>query len=314
MSLEILIGCDPEVFMMKDGRYVSAHGAIPGDKANPYKVDKGAVQVDGMALEFNIDPASTAEEFVENINTVMATLRSMVPGYELAAVPVADFGAEHMAQQPPEALILGCEPDFDAWNGGKPNPKPDGERTFRTGAGHIHIGWTNGMDVNDPDHLEACMMVVRQLDVTLGVASLLWDDDHQRRTMYGALGCFRPKPYGVEYRVLSNAWVKSPELAAWVFEATKKAVEALYQGDNKGDFWDRFAKRVFAKDKLSYEDMKSVDVICNQMFGSVPPIEVKQPGVVKKPNAHIYDEYFLQEVADVIQMFKPLPVEWEIAP
>ena len=59
MSHNILIGCDPEVFVKQNGVFRSAHGLIRGDKKNPQKIRSGAVQVDGMALEFNIDPART---------------------------------------------------------------------------------------------------------------------------------------------------------------------------------------------------------------------------------------------------------------
>ncbi len=75
-------GCDPEVFLMVGDKYVSAHGLFPGTKAEPFKVEKGAVQVDGLALEFNIDPAKTPEEFAarekeltEFIASFGATLR-----------------------------------------------------------------------------------------------------------------------------------------------------------------------------------------------------------------------------------------------
>lgn len=55
------IGADPEVFVGREGQFFSAHGLVPGNKRRPHKVDRGAVQVDGMALEFNIDPASSYE-------------------------------------------------------------------------------------------------------------------------------------------------------------------------------------------------------------------------------------------------------------
>lgn len=41
--MKFLIGCDPEVFVMKDGFYLSAHGMIKGDKKNPFVVPNGAV-------------------------------------------------------------------------------------------------------------------------------------------------------------------------------------------------------------------------------------------------------------------------------
>ena len=229
--MDILVGADTEVFMKRDGKYVSAHGVIVGDKKNPQKVDKGAVQVDGMALEFNIDPAKNEVEFITNIKAVMATLKDMVPGYELDAVPVADFGMDYIKAQPAEALELGCDPDFNAWKNGEANPRPNGEVSFRTGAGHVHIGWGSDFDIASPDHLDACIMVTKQLDYYLGLGSLLYEPTNKRREMYGAFGTFRPKPYGVEYRVLSNSWLQDEKLMSWVYRMTKKAIDDLV--DNK---------------------------------------------------------------------------------
>jgi hypothetical protein len=181
-----------------------------------------------MALEFNIDPAKNAREFSENIRVVMDILDGMVPDHELVTTPTATFGEEYMSTMPKSALDLGCEPDFNAWKGGAVNPKPNAKVDFRTGAGHIHIGWTEGVDITHPEHLEACMTVVKQLDWTLGILSCLYDGDTKRRELYGAWGAFRPKSYGVEYRVLSNAWLRSPKLVAWVYKMVDKAVQDLY--------------------------------------------------------------------------------------
>ncbi|QVJ12711.1 hypothetical protein [Pseudomonas phage PSA11] len=230
MSLNILVGADPEIFMMKDGKFVSAHGAIPGNKKEPFKVDKGAVQVDGMALEFNIDPAKDEKEFVRNLTTVMSTLKGMVPGFELNPSPVAEFGFDYIKGQPDEAKELGCEPDFNAYENGAANPRPNAEVDFRTGAGHVHIGWGNDIDISDPDHIEACCMAAKQLDYYLGLPSLLYDKQVKRRTLYGAMGAFRPKPYGVEYRVLSNAWLKDEALMKWVFKNTVLGIKKLLEG------------------------------------------------------------------------------------
>ena len=128
---------------------------------------------------------------------------------------------------------MGCEPDFDAWEDGKENPRPNGDADFRTGAGHIHIGWTDGVDITHPEHLEACMTVVKQLDWSLGMLSTLYDGDDKRRELYGDWGAFRPKPYGVEYRVLSNAWLRDPKLVAWVYRTVNKAVQDLYNGKHQ---------------------------------------------------------------------------------
>jgi hypothetical protein len=227
---KILVGCDPEIFVKQNGVFLSAHNLIKGDKKNPQKVPYGAVQVDGMALEFNIDPAHSEEEFVLNVQQVFATIKAMVPTYEVVATPVADFSLEYLSAQPKEALELGCDPDFNAWNS-LANPRPDGDLPMRTASGHVHIGWADGKSILDASHLNDCELVARQCDFYLGLPSLIYDSNTRRRTMYGKAGAYRPKSYGVEYRTLSNAWLNSKELMAWVYRATQKAVTSVMEGN-----------------------------------------------------------------------------------
>ena len=85
--MEILIGADPEFFVKTLGKLVSGFSLIPGDKENPHPVDKGAIQVDGMALEFNIDPVQDEDSFFSNINTVLSQMAAMLPDHEFAFIP-----------------------------------------------------------------------------------------------------------------------------------------------------------------------------------------------------------------------------------
>lgn len=227
----ILLGADPEVFVKKDGLFKSAYGLIKGDKKNPQKVPYGAVQVDGMALEFNINPAATENEFCINVQEVFNYMKKMVPEYEVVSVPVAHFAPDYMAAQPIEALELGCDPDFNAWEDGAANPRPDGDRPMRTASGHVHIGWTQDEKITDPDHIYRANLVVKNLDFFLGLASLEYDKEVMRREMYGKAGACRYKSYGVEYRTLSNAWLQSEKLMRWVFRAAKKGVEETMAGN-----------------------------------------------------------------------------------
>ena len=226
----ILIGADPELFLVdpNSGEFVSAHNLIPGTKYDPHPVQYGAVQVDGTAAEFNIDPAANSEEFSRNIYAVLDSLRNMVPGYNLSVSPTATYNKSYFEKDiPPDAKRLGCDPDFNAWTCLE-NPQPNpGKVPFRTGAGHIHIGWTTGQDVYDADHYLECARVARQMDYYLGIWSLLWDPDPTRRNLYGKAGAFRPKGYGMEYRVMSNAWLKSSILINWVYEAAISGMRAL---------------------------------------------------------------------------------------
>ncbi len=227
----ILIGCDPEVFVKQENIFKSAFGLIKGTKANPFRVKRGAVQVDGMALEFNIDPAKSEDEFCINVQDVFAQMKKMVPQYDVVVSPVADFDPAYMKQQPKEALELGCDPDFNAWMFGVVNEKPDGDRSFRTAAGHVHIGWTKNQDIGEYNHLELVQRVIRQMDFYLGLGSLFYDDDVKRREMYGKAGCYRPKEYGCEYRTLSNMWLNSEKLMRWVYRNAVKGTNDLFAGN-----------------------------------------------------------------------------------
>lgn len=227
---QILVGCDPEVFVKQGGIFRSAHGLIRGDKKNPQPVRNGAVQVDGMALEFNINPAATENEFVLNVQDVFDQMCRMVPGYEVVATPVAHFDAAYLKAQPAEALELGCDPDYNAWTG-TVNPRPDGNRPMRTASGHVHVGWTGGENIESADHQARCNMLIQQMDFYLGLPSLMYDEDKERRGMYGKAGACRYKSYGVEYRTLSNAWLTSKERMAWIFRATQAAVANAMSGN-----------------------------------------------------------------------------------
>jgi len=232
--MELLIGCDPEVFVRKVGSkrfHVSAHGLNEGTKERPLVVDNGAIQVDGMALEFNINPARTEDEFVYNVQSVLKHLETTLPkGHELSIKPTAHFTKKTFLETPDEAKALGCTPDYNAWTGLE-NVKPNADVSFRTASGHIHIGWTQGVNPFHPQHLRVCRLLVMALDCTLGAASTVYDKDVKRRSMYGAAGAFRPKPYGVEYRVLSNAWLESEERMRYVYDSVVKTFFKLMRGD-----------------------------------------------------------------------------------
>lgn len=241
------IGADPELFVThrRGGKCISAHDLFPGTKKSPHMImdgkgiPLGGIQVDGVAAEFNIPPSFTDEEFSNNITFVIKELDKLLKEKDkkelltLRAIPTARFGRKYFKSLPPEALVLGCEPDYDAWEYQfKPRPSPRTTKAFRTGAGHIHIGWTRDQDVEEPGHLLDCRSVVKQLDSVLYPLSMLWDGDTTRRTLYGEMGSYRPKNYGVEYRPLSNAWVSDPDLHKWVFNATMRSLE-LFDNDEK---------------------------------------------------------------------------------
>jgi len=268
------IGADPEFFVKKFGKLMSAHGLVPGSKEVPFAVPKGAVQVDGMALEFNIDPADDYLAFEDNMSSVMDSIIKMVPGYEIYVEPVADFGLAYIQSQPDEAKALGCSPDFNAYTK-MANPAPNADTPFRTASGHVHIGWTNGpVDIENESHLEACRALTKALDLYLGVPSLVWDRDDRRRSLYGAAGAFRPKPYGMEYRVLSNKWITAPHLRRLVYQNTIAAIQATFSDEGVGEksILDLTARQIINKE-ANWE---------NNVYAAIEYFGVKSPKAHKE--------------------------------
>lgn len=240
MTTKVLIGADPEIFVTKQGvGNVSAHELIGGTKKNPLKVKHGAVQVDGTALEFNIEPASSSQQFLFNIQMVMNQLSTMVKSKDATIdfdiKPAVIYPKPIFDAIPEEAKELGCEPDYNAYTK-TANPRPDSsalagdKQRLRTASGHIHIGWTEGADPFSLEHFEDCCFLTRCLDLSIAQASEYWDRDQTRRELYGALGAFRPKSYGMEYRVLSNEWLKHPHIITWLFDVVKQITEAALTG------------------------------------------------------------------------------------
>lgn len=239
----IKIGADPEFFVQFQRHIMSAHVFDFGTKEKPMKTDNGTVQVDGTALEINVTPATTREEFIKNFFAVKTDLEVMLydlePRAKIVARPSVFFGRRKLAQLPPAVSMLGCSPDWDAYEI-KPNPAPNASLPFRTGSGHIHLSWVEAVNPKNKDHIKTCATIARELDYTLGLPSLIWDKDNRRRELYGRAGAFRPKSYGMEYRVLSNAWCTTAMHVGWIFDAAKRTVEQTLSNGYHSLFHNRY--------------------------------------------------------------------------
>lgn len=213
------LGADPEIFLQDaHGAFISAIGKIGGSKDWPRPLDDlgpgFAVQEDNVALEYNIPPSGSEDELVKNINAAMGYLRNEVQHQGLAFSKASAAFYPKTQLSDPRALVFGCDPDFNAWTG-KVNPKPKApDKTLRSCGGHVHVG------VKVPNIEKA----VRRMDLCLAVPAAKMDDGLLRKQLYGKWGAFRPKPYGFEYRVLSNFWVFDEKYIRWVWKATEQAL------------------------------------------------------------------------------------------
>jgi hypothetical protein len=56
------------------------------------------------------------------------------------------------------------------------------------------------------------------------------DGTSVRRSLYGKAGCCRLKPYGVEYRTVSNFWASNPKIVDVMYALTELAVNLRKDG------------------------------------------------------------------------------------
>lgn len=269
-----MVGSDIEVFLLEPttGKYISAVGMIGGTKEDPRKLEKDGccVQEDNVALEYNVPPVllneAGASDMWGNIQYVLDTVKaegSIPPDLEIVCCSSANFEADQL--NTPKAMQFGCMPDYNAWDGGLPNMKPDGETSLRCSGGHLHLSYAGFDDAKS-------LQLVRIFDLFLAVPGVLVDRDRDRRRLYGKAGAYRLKQFGpnaggFEYRVLSNWWSSKEVHVKWVFNQIQKAF----------DFYNAGAEGLYIYEKEIIEAINDSDpdlayVLCVRFGIELPQI------------------------------------------
>lgn len=236
----LTVGTDPELFLMdrSTGKVISAIGLIPGEKGEPYKPetlpDGFGVQTDNILAEFNIPPVRSREDFIANINVMKNFIREFVQkinkNYDILCQASARVDEDQL--QSDQAKLFGCDPDYNAYTESQ-NPKPKGDITnLRSTGMHVHLGFTENLSI--PCKLN----LIRMLDFTLGIPSIIIDRDKDRRTLYGKAGCFRLTSYGLEYRTISGALLSDDKRIGLVYDLAVHAVLTLIDERLQKTFYD----------------------------------------------------------------------------
>jgi hypothetical protein len=214
------LGADPEVFLLnREGEFISSEHFIPGDKARPRDLGDGIfVQKDNVMCEFNIPPAESKKDFKDSLSLGLDKVMELLPeGYTISKDSSALFSDEEIMSD--QAMIFGCDPDMDAYTRQLQSPPEMPIDAARFCGGHVHLGIEGTLD------LEKKAEIVRHLDLYLGVPAVLLDADSDRKNVYGTPGRFRPKKYGVEYRTLSNFWIKN--YSDFIYDSCQNAIKKI---------------------------------------------------------------------------------------
>ena len=231
------MGCDPEFFLKtKDKRFiVGAEKAIPLKEGLTIKswhnaTVNSAVICDGVQAELNPSPngcrAYVADEIKACFKHLETHLKKHTPDIVPSFVPMAKVTKKEMKSLAPQSKIFGCSPSLNTWKMPPEIPLQDidpEKYLVRTAGGHIHIGAVH-KDILSWIH-NNIEIVIQMMDYVVGNTCVLLDRDPsqvERRKTYGRAGEFRKQPWGLEYRTLSNFWLRSYQLMSFVLGLSRQ--------------------------------------------------------------------------------------------
>jgi len=225
------VGCDPEFFLCNSkGSIISAIGHVPGSKEEPHYLNSQAgLQTDNVAVEFASGVVEDVDDLVTHIRATFKQITELLPeGHTLAVLPSTVFPEQELEH--PQAREFGCSPDYNVWSMTQNEPpKPDDEN-LRSCGGHLHVGHPSLKEFSGKT------MMVKVMDCLHGLVSTVLDNSPEavvRRQLYGKAGCHRPTSYGIEYRVLSNYWLKHPLLVRLQYSLVEDCLNILENGGGK---------------------------------------------------------------------------------
>ena len=246
----LTFGTDPEFLITENGVGKSAIDVIGRGIENPIEIDGARFYYDNVLAECTVVPGKTKDESIENIRHSLRLFSEIVSPYCLEVRSSYEFDPKELDN--PIAKLIGCSPESDSYTmmTAKPPKSEFINNTLRSAGGHVHLGNDLLKDKQDP----RVVFSIYMLDLFVGIPSLFLDNTPEskaRRTLYGKAGRFRDKPYGVEYRSLSNFWLKSPSLTDLIYDLCEFTVEFV-GSDRMKDYW------TFNKDKwFDTEDFPS---------------------------------------------------------
>jgi len=261
----VVFGCDPEFFFAtKSGKIVGSEkvipsGGLPFEGRLLYDTGRGSYIQDGVQVEINPQAKGCRGNLGNEIGVAFRTLRKHLEGMDGLTVSfrsVVEVDKEELASLSEKSRILGCQPSLNIHD--KAATIAVNPATFRTrsAGGHVHMGLNTHL-------IPHAVRLVPILDVLLGNTCVLIDRDPlaaERRKVYGRAGEYRLPKHGLEYRTLSNFWLRSYQLMSFVMGLVRLSNHVLHttvMNDASARLggpqrWDAEAKL------LSYVDMSLI--------------------------------------------------------
>lgn len=266
-KLHETLGGDPELFIVKGNEIVGSERVIPEEGlggvpsfnpqtgANDGPIVNSSIIRDGIQVEFNMKPfgcRARAGGSLHNIfNTLVQHLATNFPDHSISFEPVVEVSSKELKSLSEKSRRLGCAPSFNFYDPSIGIEVDPDEYRIRSAGGHIHIGLQSPLaDMVRYNQLDEAALpplptLVPILDFVVGNTCVLIDKDPrqaERRKVYGRAGEFRLPKHGLEYRTLSNFWLKSYPLMSLVMGLVRTATWIWYSDLPTKKFTGRYEK------------------------------------------------------------------------
>lgn len=224
----LTFGCDPEIFFTKKGKIIGSEKVLPpqGIKAT----GTGKIIRDGIQAELNPDYTSCRTILGTYISDHFDMLKEHLktfPGVLVNFTQTVSITPREMNSLSAQSKELGCKPSSNIYDENAHVGVDDASKFLsRSAGGHIHLG---GLSCSAQE-------LVPILDIIVGNTCVLIDrssGNKIRRKTYGRAGEYREHPRRVEYRTLSNFWLRNHALMSFVMGLSRIAV-AIVEHPDKG--------------------------------------------------------------------------------
>lgn len=232
-------GCDPEIFVV-DGRnrLIPAFEFLPNkdeakfhdchvntaDRNLTYLKKTGKTYWDGFQAEFTTQPIGCHGYAFDMVRAGLLAIQQQAtkysPNAKLSLKSVFRIPEATLQLAEPQYVALGCDPSNNAYGVAPFTVENPRDLPYRVAGGHLHFAISKSRRDEIPG-------IVKALDLFTGIPTVAMFadiDDPLRRQFYGKAGEYRTPPHGLEYRVLSNAWLGHPAVGHMVWDIARQCV------------------------------------------------------------------------------------------
>jgi hypothetical protein len=232
----VMLGCDPEFFFAKDGKVIGSEKIIDRKAGLVASGNGSKIIVDGVQAEINPSPSTCRQSLASNIAVCFRSVINKIaadPSVSVSMAVAAKIQKKELDSLDEESRKFGCAPskNVDTESENVAALVDPSKYRVRSAGGHIHLGDASGTKTSAQYRaLHSPERLVPILDIIVGNTCVLLDRDDgniERRRVYGRAGEYRTPPHGLEYRVLSNFWLRNYSLMSFVFSLSRFAVGLL---------------------------------------------------------------------------------------